>query len=153
MNAHRERVAVCAGELPLTPSRRLAAILLAGHAAVAVLLVLLDMAAVWKAAALALVCASLVLELRVALHAGARAVTALQIAVDDGFSIRTRGGGWQACEVLGSTYVTAWLTVLNLRVGGARRIRSVVILADSMAADDFRRLRTWLRWRAQGADA
>ncbi len=149
MSAHRERAAACASDYPLAPSRRLAVILVAGHAAVAVLLLLLDVAIGWKAAALALVSASLWFELRVILHISARAVTALQIAADGRFSIRLRSGTWRVCEVLGSTTVTAPLTVLNLRPEGARRIRSVVILADSMAADDFRRLRTWLRWRTQ----
>ena len=65
---------------------------------------------------------------------------------------RARGGEWQPCEILDSTYVTAFLTVVNLRVAQGRRIRSVVILPDCMAADDYRRLRVWLRWRPQ-ADA
>jgi toxin CptA len=76
-------------------------------------------------------------------------VIALRISSDNAFSVQTRRGEWRECEVLGSTYVTAFLTVLNFRVSGARRVRSVVLMSDSMAADDFRRLRVWLRWRPQ----
>lgn len=140
------------GEFTIGSSRRLAAILTIGHAAVAALLLFLDFAALWKVAALALLFASLCFELRAALRLGANAVTMMRISADNIFSVKSRAGEWRECEVLGSTYVTAFLTVVNLRPAGKRRVRSIVILADSMTADDFRRLRVWLRWRPQKAD-
>jgi len=50
--------------------------------------------------------------------------------------------------VRGDTYVLWFLTVLNLgRSDGGRRI-SLLILPDGIDTDDFRRLRVWLRWKA-----
>ena len=137
------------GDYPLKGSRQLAAILIAGHSAVAGLLLYLDLAIEWKVAALALILTSLLLEIRVAFRLNANAVTMLRIAGDNVLSAQTRRGNWHVCEVLGSTYVTAFLTVLNLRANGERRIRNVVILPDSAGAEDYRRLRVWLRWRPQ----
>jgi toxin CptA len=136
------------GDYRIAPSWRLAAILALGHGGVAALVLLLDIAPAWQLGILALLIASLVYELRTtALLRSAKAVVALRISPDNVFSAQLRGGGWRDYEVLGSTYVTSALTVLILRAAGARRMQSVVLLPDSMAADDFRRLRTWLRWR------
>lgn len=152
VNTPQETVRV-AEEIFLRSSRRLATALVLGHSAVAALLLYLDIATGWKVAAIVLVCASLIYELRVALRLGANAVIGLRISADDVFSIKPRGGDWRQCEVLGSTYVTAILTVVNLRVAGERRVRSVVILPDGIDADAFRRLRAWLRWRSQAEPA
>ena len=136
-----------AGEYAIGPSRVLAAVLLLSHCSIAGLLVYLDLATIWTATALGLLLCSLVYETRIALRAGNGAVVALRIAGDSRFSIGLRDGHWLECEVLGSTTVTAFLTVINLRVSGERRMRSVVILPDCMAPEDYRRLRVWLRWR------
>jgi toxin CptA len=150
MTAQNTQLASAAGEYRIARSLQLAAILAAGHCGVAALILLLDIAPAWQAAIVALLVASLVYELRMtALRLGANAVIALRISSDNAFSVQRRRGEWRECEVLGSTYVTAFLTVLNFRVSGARRVRSVVLMSDSMAADDFRRLRVWLRWRPQ----
>ena len=63
--------------------------------------------------------------------------------------MQTRRGEWSDFDVAGSSYVTSALTVLNLRATDSHRMQNVVLLPDSMAADDFRRLRAWLRWRPQ----
>ncbi len=55
---------------------------------------------------------------------------------------------WQSAQVLGSSTVTSWLTVLNLRVEGWRLVRHVVLLPDTADADALRQLRVWLRWGA-----
>lgn len=75
------------------------------------------------------------------------AVVAIEIAADDAFSIQTRRGGWIECKVLGSTYVTAFLSILNLEAQGSGGTRRAVILPDSIDAEDFRKLRVWLRWK------
>lgn len=51
---------------------------------------------------------------------------------------------FEAAELLGQPYVHQWLTVFIIRIGG-RRI-PVAVLPDSMASEEFRRLRVWLRW-------
>ena len=139
-----------AGDYVITPSRRLAAILAIGHGAVTVPVLLLDIPPSWKIAICALLVASLVYELRSsALRLSAAAFVVLRISSDNVLSGQMRNGEWRDYEVLGSTYVTSALTVMILRAAGARRARSVVLLPDSMAADEFRRLRVWLRWRPQ----
>jgi len=135
------------GDYVVGPSRMLATLLLIGHLSVAALLFYLDLSLVWKAAVLALLMVSIVYEIRVALRLGSSAVVALRIARGETLSIRSRDGEWRDGEVLGSTTVTAFLTVINLRVNGERRMRNVVILPDCMAGEDYRRLRVWLRWR------
>lgn len=128
-------------------SRYLAAILLVGHLSIMALVLYLDLSAVWKTAVLAVLLCSLLFELRMALRLGSKAVVKLRIAAGETLQFAMRDGQWHEGEVLGSTTVTSFLTVINLRVGSQRGIRSIVILPDSMAADDYRRLRVWLRWR------
>ncbi len=57
-----------------------------------------------------------------------------------------RGGDQLAGQVLRTTLVTPFLTVLNVRPQGARLARSVVILPDSLNAESFRQLRVRLKW-------
>ena len=59
-------------------------------------------------------------------------------------------GNWLDAEILGSSFVSSWMTLLNLKTD-ARRSISIAILPDTLAQEDFRRLRIWLRWRASGA--
>ena len=54
--------------------------------------------------------------------------------------------------VLGSSFVSPLLTVLSLRMLGAGGSRSLVVTPDALGADEFRRLRVWLRWRGARAD-
>jgi toxin CptA len=72
---------------------------------------------------------------------------AIEIGSDNMLSVQTCRGEWSECEVLGNTYVTPYLTVLNLRQSGRRANRRIVILPDSIDAEDFRKLRVWLRWK------
>jgi toxin CptA len=76
----------------------------------------------------------------------AEAIVALEITERGRLSFLTRGGKWRACELLGSTYVSPWLTILNLKPEGGRLVRHVVLVTDNVDARDFRRLRVWLRW-------
>jgi toxin CptA len=150
MTTMHTQLANATGEYRVAPSRRLAAILAIGHCAVAALVFMLDFSPAWRAAILAALIASLVFELRTtALRLSRNSVIAIRISADNVLSAKTRVGEWRDCEVLGSTYVTAALTVLMLKTGAERGTRSVVLMPDSMTADDFRRLRMWLRWRPE----
>ena len=95
----------------------------------------------------------LILACRQALLLGPDSALALEVTSDHQFSMQTRAAGWSEFEVLGTTYVTPYLTVLNLRRPGERRTRHVTLLPDSLHADDFRKLRVWLRWKEDGAKA
>lgn len=84
---------------------------------------------------------------RNALMRDADAVVAIGIAADNALSIQTRRGDWVDCTVRGDTYVASFLVVLNLRRLDNERRKSVVILPDAIDAEDFRKLRVWLRWK------
>lgn len=148
MNANQPNSTGIAGDFLLGPSRLLAAILLAGHGAVAVVLAFIDLPVGWTAMICLLLLLSLWHEVRKALRRGATSVVALRVANDDKLTFQQRDGEWRDAEVLGSSYVTAFLSVLNLQAAGERRQRHVVLLPDVLPADDYRRLRVWLRWRA-----
>jgi len=135
-------------KIALRSSRTLAAILAMAHCAAIVLILLIGIPKWLQAGAIAILVGSLVFYVwRVALLRSSNAVVAVEIASDDAFSVQTRHGDWLGCEVLGSTYVAPFLTVLNLRELENNTVRHVVILPDSVDAEDFRRLRVWLRWK------
>lgn len=132
----------------LRPSRILAAILVLAHGA-AIAMVVLAGLPLWPALiAIAALVASLVYDVRqTALLRAPDAVSAFEITADDKFSIQTRSGECLECEVLGSTYVTYFLTILNLKAIDSGKNKRAVILPDSLDAEDFRKLRVWLRWK------
>ena len=71
---------------------------------------------------------------------------AIEFGSDNKLSVQTRHGEWSEYAVLGDTYVTAYLTVMNLRQTDSHEVKRIAILPDSVDADDFRKLRVWLRW-------
>lgn len=61
--------------------------------------------------------------------------------------LKMRNGSEKECIVLGTSYVSAYLTVLILQPVRYWNLRSVIILPDSVDAEEFRRLRILLRWK------
>ena len=61
--------------------------------------------------------------------------------------IETVGADGTASEAVvhPHTFVSSFLVVLLYRQ--ERRLRFLTLLSDSLAAEDFRQLRLWLRWR------
>jgi toxin CptA len=134
--------------ISLRRSGLLAAILILAHACAVGLVLMVELPQWLKlAAASVLTFQCVLLVYRRALLRGAQAVLALEVASDHRFNIQMRSAGWQACDVLGSTYVTPYLTVMNLHLAGERMARHVVLLPDSLDRDDFRKLRVWLKWK------
>jgi len=84
---------------------------------------------------------------RHALRTDARALIELDVLDDGSVSVCTRAGLRRTCRVGRSSFVSPLLAVLNLRPEGGRWTRHLLIAADSVDADGFRRLRVWLRWR------
>jgi toxin CptA len=122
--------------------------LVAAHGAAIAMIALVGLPLWLQLIALAALVLSLMFNVRqYALLRSPDAVVAIDIASDDAFSVQTRREDWIECEVLGSTYVTAFLTVLNLREKDSGAVRRVTILPDSIEAEDFRGLRVWLRWK------
>ena len=135
-------------QISLNPSRLLAAILIVAHACAIGLVLMIELPQWLKlAAASGLVLQCILVVYRRAFLHGAEPVIALEVSSDHRLSIRTRRSGWQECDVLGSTYVSPYLTIMNLRLSSERMARHVTLLPDSLNRDDFRRLRVWLKWK------
>ncbi|HKU69977.1 MAG TPA: protein YgfX [Burkholderiales bacterium] len=66
---------------------------------------------------------------------------------DGSLSVRTRQGEWLEGEVLGSSYVSAIITIVNFLPHGRWRVLHVILVPDNSNPQDFRHLRTWLRWK------
>ena len=133
-------------QFKLQPSRYLAAVLVVVHGSALAVLFPLTLP-VWARTALAIVILfSLAYHLRRdALLSSRIAVMALLLEEEQAV-LTLRGGDQLAGQVLRTTLVTPFLTVLNVRPQGARLARSVVILPDSMDAETFRQLRVRLKW-------
>ncbi|MHB1621159.1 MAG: protein YgfX [Sulfuricella sp.] len=76
----------------------------------------------------------------------------LRLDADCCCEFQTRAGVWHEAVLLGSSFVAPHLTVLNLKPAGGRRVKHMVILPDAVDAEDFRRLRVWLKWRYKKVD-
>jgi hypothetical protein len=139
--------------IPVIPSMQLAVALVAVHLGAAALLWVVPLATPAQALLTLALAASLVhLMARDALLRAPRSIVALEIR-DDAVSLQVRNGEWLEGEVLGSSYVSPLLTVVNFRPLGRWRARHVILVPDSANPDDFRRLRTWLRWKRGEAGA
>jgi toxin CptA len=81
-----------------------------------------------------------------ALQRGRRAVRALELTAQGEARWQDGCGTWEEAEIRPGSYVSNWMIVLSL-AGPGRRGLHLVLLPDSAAAEDLRRLRVWLRWR------
>lgn len=76
-------------------------------------------------------------------------VVALQLKPDNSVTIHLKDGRRQEGRVMPSTVVTALLSVVHYRLQEAPwygPMHYVLILADAVDAEDYRRLRVYLRW-------
>lgn len=76
-----------------------------------------------------------------------QSLIALRLDADCRCEFQTRTGAWHEAALLGSSFISPYLTVLNLKPAGGRLVKYLVILPDTVDAEDFRRLRVWLKWR------
>lgn len=128
-------------EIEVKPSPLLG-VLLAGMAALA-------LAAVWLAALPAgtgLILGGGVIGWVVWNRRQARLSCVMRVAADGQLQCIAGDGGWCDAEVLDDTLVSPLLIVLRYRSAADPRTRTQVLLPDSAAADDLRRLRVSLRW-------
>lgn len=76
-------------------------------------------------------------------------VDGLRLFDDGRLECRLAGGtDFLQAELLPSATVHPWLTVVPLKIDGRNKL-AVVVPPDSTHPEDFRRLRIWLRWRAE----
>jgi hypothetical protein len=141
--------------------QRLLRIRIAGSPSLAVLLVIGHLVAGgcvvalvpgWWAVAIliAALCASLVFHVRRdALRVSGDAVTEVTLRDHGRCELLTRGGAVLAGTVADSSFISPSFTVVNVRLDDSGRLRSVLVMPDCAEAEERRRLRVWLRYRAQ----
>ncbi|WP_090721576.1 protein YgfX [Nitrosomonas sp. Nm166] len=130
------------------PSHLLAILLNLTHFAAVGLLWPLTLPLDIKMVIVAMLLMSLIYYLRQdALLTSNTAVVAFALSDEMQCTLTTRAGKQIICKVQGDTFVAPYLTVLNLKPAGKFLMRSVVILPDSIDAQEFRQLRVWLRWK------
>ena len=129
--------------IPLRPSRRLLLVQVIAHL-VAGGAVMVSTIASWLAAALLLLVGlSLTRQQRLS------PVTAIVLRGDGNIDIVGADGTVIEAAVHPHTLVLSFLVVLLYRQQG--RLRSLVLPGDSLATEDFRQLRLWLRWQSSAA--
>ena len=134
------------------PSRQMAAILAAIHAAAGATIVPLDVPLELKFALATAIAANLIHALRrYALLRSRAAPIALELSDASEADVQARGGAWRHARILGTSYVSPLLTVLNLKIDGCLLARHLVIAPDMVDTEDFRALRVMLRWKRASA--
>lgn len=138
--------------IELGASRALAAVLVLLHGGALVIAMSVPLNSPTRVALIILVIASLYRAL--GLHALRRtggAITAFMLRDDDTCAVRRRGWEeWRESRLL-DRWVHPWVTILIVREEGRRWTSSIVIPADAVAAEAFRRLRVRLRLRSAAA--
>lgn len=127
--------------LSIRPSRRLLACQLVAHV-LSGLAVLLATLPSWLAAVLLLAVGASAARLRRPLE-----IRTLVLRPDRRIELIDATGAVREADVDPHTTVISFLVVLLFRTDG--RSGALTLAGDSMAAEDFRHLRVWLRWYAQ----
>ncbi len=74
-------------------------------------------------------------------------IVALQFEQDGTVFMQYRNGNFLEAQVLGSSFVAPYLSIILLKSKQGWFARSVVLLPDMLAPELFRTLRVWLKWR------
>lgn len=136
--------------ITLRPSCLLGLLLVAMHALALLSAWQVPLALVAKIGVAALLASSLALSLRQHVwRAGKRSVRAIRLTGECDLSLQGQDGAWLEAAILPSSFISPYLTVLNLQLEGERRARHVIILPDAMDSEQFRQLRVWLRWKCK----
>ena len=134
--------------IAVAPSTTLAIALGAVHLAAAGLLWFAPIPALGKVVFTFAIFVSLIhFMARDALLHAAYSIVALEIRDGGEISLQTRRGDWIDGDLLRSSYVSPRLTIVNFRPRGRWATRRVILVPDNVDPRDFRRLRTWLRWK------
>ncbi|GBG15242.1 uncharacterized protein NMK_2845 [Novimethylophilus kurashikiensis] len=132
----------------LIPSCRLRALLVIMHGLCLIAIVVLPLAWLVKT----VIAMALVASLMIYLRQLPGKVRGLKLTKDGSFSVRLVQDDWVPAEILGSSFVQPWLTVLHLRLEGRKRMLPVVLFPDALPHEAFRRLRVWLNWGWKSGD-
>jgi len=134
--------------LPLRRSRRLTIMLAVAHALAAATALSLSLPWGLKIVLLTAIIASAWLSL--VRLTGPNRICRLTLRDDGRLEFARVDGSCGEARLHPQTTVTAFLCVLLLRAQA--RVEALVLLPDALAAEDFRLLRLWLRWRAARSD-
>jgi toxin CptA len=126
-------------------SRLLRFFLVAIHVCCAAAILLAALSPVARAAGLALLIFSLVYYWRPAPDVRLR-------GHGDGKLEIWRDQHWQVVRLASTSVIMPGCTVLHIPSGSRWQNSYLVVLPDSLPAEDFRRLRVWLRWRGGKPD-
>lgn len=134
----------------LRASRRFALLLGAAHGLAMAAVMTLPLGALERVVAvLALALAGVASVRRHALLRDRRAVVKLQARDDGWWDLQAADGQWREARLALPCFVSAPLTVLRFHYVDGRDGATVVMMADSTDAADYRRLRMQLGWKPQ----
>ncbi|MEK7815829.1 MAG: protein YgfX [Pseudomonadota bacterium] len=127
-------------------------LLAAVHIGGALLIGVVPLYGLFKTGLWALLAASAVHAIRLhGLRTASRALVELELDTEGLCSVRqNRDAHWRAAEIV-QTLVHPWLVMLVLKPEGRARRLSLVIAADAVEAEAFRRLRARLRLQIRAA--
>lgn len=125
--------------LDIQPSRRLRAAFVFVHLIAAVALLLM-LPVWWNALAILGVLAS---AAKCWTHRPGARVT---LCADGSLEWIVEDGNFVPAEILGNSTCFSHMVILRVKLTGEKRCRSLVLLADSLSDQEFRRLQIWLRW-------
>jgi toxin CptA len=129
------------------PSRLIAATLTVIHVLAGLAVLPLHVPVIVKLALIIATCVSFAHGIwRHALLGSRSAVIALEMRDRETVKALTRDGRWHEGRVLGTTYLSGRLALLNLRLRNKRLARHVVLVPDNIDPEEFRQLRVMLRW-------
>jgi toxin CptA len=133
--------------LNLRPSILLATAIAGAFMMASLVLVLLPLNALlkWPLIVLAAFAAGCAMR-RDALLSSAHSVVHLSLSQASTLQLTYKDGRQAEVQVLGSSFVSPYLTVVNLQEIETRRRLHVLLLPDSAETNGFRQLRVWLRW-------
>ncbi|MEW6313445.1 MAG: protein YgfX [Pseudomonadota bacterium] len=134
-------------------SRRLAVVLIVVHGTAVALLWPLALPGWIKWLLAAALFASLVFHVRRDVRLSApQSIVGFDVGEDGASLLHTRSGNTIEARLLPDSFVTPYLCVLGFKPAGRRYARHVTLLSDSLGADEFRRLRVWLKWKVAFAE-
>jgi toxin CptA len=128
----------------ISPSRALRRVVITSYLLAGGAVAVSALAPVWQAAGF------LALGLSAWHYARPRPLTRLRCDREGKLAWATQAG-WCELQIVPPLVALPGLTLVSMHdpVGGRRN--TLLILADSIEAQDFRRLRLWLRWQAEGS--
>ena len=133
-------------------SKRLVALLSAGHLGALAVSVQLSFSSIWFSAICAPVALSWYWVLkRHALLRSPRSCIAIELKGERACALQMRTGAWMHGELRPTSYALPWVIVLHVAVEGHPFGLRVAIFPDSLLLDAHRRLRMRLRWAHYGA--